>query len=172
MTKFLIFIFILGLSSCGIDEKETQSIIDLVESKKEITVDTNEVITRENLLASFDTIPNEYGIQLVEEVLIKLESKSDLKQAFTTGYLRQIDTVKTTLFQKKNSRLDPQNKLSEDSYFFIIIFGNINDYSLASPFFIDLKNDNVGMFSFPSEGKKIDSLHNIENLDSLRERLK
>jgi len=174
MNKFLILIWILilGLSSCEIHENESQSIIDLLESKKKIMVDTNESITRENLLASFDKIPNEYGIQIVEEVLIKLDDKSDLKQAFTTGYTRQIDTVETTMFQKTNLRLDPKNRLSEDSYFFVIIFGNINDYSLAATFFMDLKNDNVGMFSFPIEGKKIDSLYYIENLDSLRQRLK
>ena len=145
-----ISLIIFSFVACSDDKNDFEAYISKVQPER---IDTSVVIPRASLLASFDTIPATKGPEIIEKYLLPLPKNSKVRSICLTGYERGFDTVKTILISKKNLRLDPINRFSDSTYFIVMIFGNVNDYGIAAPFYLDFNKREIGIFSFPDTGK-------------------
>jgi hypothetical protein len=120
---------------------------------------------------TFDTIPDEFGHIIFEDILQSINDSSEFKKIWKATY-RSHDSITNVLAKRKNRFLDPKNQLSDNSFFFVVEIESPNKMSFAATIFTDIDNGTIGTFIIPMDSIKSITISKGAYIENLKEKLK
>jgi hypothetical protein len=90
-------------------------LLTFLNKNNEYKTDSLEYITFDCFLKEFDTIPNEIGFFILNELISPIPYESSRCKQTWDWNLESLESISA---RKTNNRLDPFNKFSPETYFF------------------------------------------------------
>ena len=168
-TLLAILFIILFSISCQNHKKEYISIKHFSQSDNNESNDSLIQGDWTNYFETFDTVPKDFGIVFFENIVSSINDTSEFKRIWGYNYERA-DSIEDVMIKQENALLDPQNLLSDNSYFMIIVLRE-KEISIGSSIFLDFKNEEIGTFIIPDSVEDVKLQHKVK-VDGLASKMK
>lgn len=121
----------------------------------------------DDVITLFDTVPSRFGYTIFDEILSDLHDTAIFKRVWKGTYLDN-HKINNVFAAKSNRYLDPNSKLSNDSYFIITELVKNDGLKINATVLVDFEKNMVGTFIPPldsSEELKMDYFSILPDID-------
>jgi len=154
---FLILGFLIIQSCIETNNNKELNIDDFINNEEKYLTDTSKYISFDSFIKEYDTIPNEFGYKIFNDIISRIPTDSS---EFKKIWNWEIEKIENVIARKSNIRLDSKKILSDETYFFVINILTKNNLKINSTIYIDFKKQKIGSYSIPLDSLKFIELKN------------